>query len=292
MTTGEVTSRASISGHTRVVVILAHPVGHVRTPAAMNAHFAATGRDAVLVPMQVCAEDLAGVVTSLRRVENLAGIVVTVPHKEAIARLCDRLTEAARIVGAVNVIRREADGSLTGGQFDGEGFVAGLRAAGHEVRGRRVWMAGAGGAAARRATRASARAAVRLCTVSDAAPWRSSAKPMPAAALPGSSVAVGGADPAGHDIVVNATSLGLKPGDPLPVEPRLLTPRMLAAEVVMQPDVTAFLEAAAARGCRTHPGLPMLTEQVAILADFVTGAPAPEPPRMALHSNHIREGTA
>jgi shikimate dehydrogenase len=148
MTARELGTRASISGHIGLIVILAHPIGHVRTPSVMNAHFAAIGRDAVLVPMHVAPDDLASVVQSLRGVRNLGGIIVTVPHKEEIARLCDRLTGPARLVGAVNAIRREADGSLTGGQFVGEGFVAGLRAAGHEVRGRRVWMAGAGGAAA------------------------------------------------------------------------------------------------------------------------------------------------
>jgi shikimate dehydrogenase len=263
-------TRASISGHTRVIVILAHPVGHIRTPAAMNAHFASTGQDAVIVPMHVLPNDLPAVVDALRRLRNLGGIIVTVPHKEAIARLCDRLTRQASLVGAVNAIRREADGTLLGGQFDGEGFVAGLRAAGHRVEGRRVWMAGAGGAAAgvgfallrhgasalgvhnRGAARAEALVA-RLCP-----------------AFPDRDIAVAGADPVGFDIVVNATSLGLAPDDALPVDAALLNPAMLTAEVVMQPEVTRFLAAAAAIGCATHPGLPMLTEQVPILADFVT----------------------
>jgi shikimate dehydrogenase len=270
MSMRDLTTRASISGHTRLVVILAHPVSHVRTPAALNAHFAATGCDAVLVPMQVRPEDLGQAVETLRRVENLAGIVVTVPHKETIARLCDTLTEEARIVGAVNVIRREADGRLVGGQFDGEGFVAGLRAAGEAVAGRRIWMVGAGGAAAGIGFALLRHGAASL-TVNNRTTERAEALVSRlAAALPGSAVTVGAADPAGHDVVVNATSLGLKPTDPLPVEPRFLAPGMLAAEVVMQPDVTAFLEAAASRGCRVHRGLPMLTEQVAILASFVT----------------------
>jgi shikimate dehydrogenase len=267
----ELSSRASISGHTGLVVILAHPVGHVRTPAAMNAHFTAIGRDAVLVPMQVRPEDLAALLAALRRVENLDGIVVTVPHKEAIARLCDDLTPEARIVGAVNVIRREADGRLLGGQFDGEGFVAGLRAAGHAVQGRRIWMAGAGGAAAGIGYALLRHGAATLTVHNRTAARAEALVARLAAALPGAWVAAGGPDPAGHDMVVNATSLGLHPTDPLPVRPELLQPGMLAAEVVMQPDVTALLQEAAARGCATHKGLPMLTEQVAILADFVTG---------------------
>jgi shikimate dehydrogenase len=267
----ELGTRASISGHTRLVVILAHPIGHVRTPSVMNAHFADIRRDAVLVPMHVAPEELAGVVQALRGVRNLGGIIVTVPHKEMIAGLCDRLTEPARLVGAVNAIRREADGSLTGGQFDGEGFVAGLRAAGHEVRGRRIWMAGAGGAAAGIGY-AMLRHGVAALTIHNRTAARAEALVIRlGAACPGTAVAIGGPDPAGHDIVVNATSLGLEDTDALPIDPARLTPGMLVAEVIMQPAITRFLEAAASRGCPTHPGLPMLIQQIPILADFVTG---------------------
>lgn len=264
------TTRASINGHTKLVVILAHPIGHVRTPSEMNRHFAAIQRDAVLVPMQVQPENLAKVVSALRLIPNLGGIVVTVPHKEAIASLCDRLTEAAALVGAVNVIRREADGSLTGGQFDGEGFVAGLRRAGHEVKGKRIWMVGAGGAAAGIGY-AMLRHGVATLTLHNRTKTKAEALVSRLqAALPGAHLQTGSANPAGHDIVVNATSLGLEAEDPLPVNPARLQPHMLAAEVVMNPDRTAFLIAAEGRGCKTHPGLPMLLEQIPILADFVT----------------------
>ena len=274
MTARGITTRASINGHTTLVVILAHPIAHVRTPSEMNRHFSAIGRDAVLVPMHVLPADLPDVAAVLRRVPNLGGIVVTVPHKEAIAKLCDRLTDAAKLVGAVNVIRREADGTLTGGQFDGEGFIAGLRAAGHEVRGKRVWMAGAGGAAAGIGY-AMLRHGVAALTIHNRTHARAEALAARLrGAMPGAPVASGSEDPAGHDIVVNATSLGLEPHDALPVDMARMTPSMLAAEVVMQPDRTAFLHAAAAIGCATHPGLPMLLEQIPILADFVTGTGA------------------
>jgi shikimate dehydrogenase len=265
----QLADRASISGHTKLLVILAHPVEHVRTPSAMNAHLAAISADAVLVPMQVRPEDLADTVLMLRRIENLVGIVVTIPHKEKIVALCDELTEAARLVGAVNVIRREADGRLVGGQLDGEGFCAGLKAAGHEIRGRRVWMIGAGGAAAGIAY-SLLRHEVAYLTLYNRTLTRAE---MLAArlreAIPGARITIGGDNPNGHDIVINGTSLGLKPSDALPVLPSLLNSDMLVAEVVMQPDVTRFLEMAKLRGCQTHRGLPMLLEQVPILADFV-----------------------
>lgn len=270
MTETHFATRASISGHTKVIVILAHPVGHIRTPAAMNAHFAAAGQDAVIVPMHVLPDDLAAVVDGLRRLRNLGGIIVTVPHKETIAALCDDLTDQARLVGAVNAIRVQRDGRLLGGQFDGEGFCAGLIAAGHAIRGRRIWMAGAGGAAAGIGFALLRQGAGALAVHNRGAARAEALVTRLRLAFPGRDIATAGPDPAGHDIVVNATSLGLHPGDALPVDCARMTPGMLAAEVVMQPEVTPFLQAAAAIGCATHPGLPMLTEQVPILARFVT----------------------
>lgn len=262
-------TRASISGRTAITVILAHPVAHVRTPQAMNAHFDALGFDGVLVPLQVLPEDLAEVVAALRKMQNLRGIVVTVPHKEAIAALCDDLTDGARQVGAVNVIRRDADGRLTGGQFDGEGFVAGLRAAGHEVSGRAVFMAGAGGAGAGLAFAFARHGATRLSIHNRTAAKAEALAARVRAAYPACDVRAGGPDPSGHDIVANATSLGMHEGDALPLDVTRLAPPMLAAEVIMAPEVTPFLAEAAKRGCATHGGKPMLAAQIALLARFM-----------------------
>lgn len=264
-----VRDRASISGHTALTVILAHPVAHVRTPQAMNAHSAAAGQDAVMVPLQVLPEDLRSAVGALRRMPNLRGIVVTVPHKEAVAALCDELTESARQVGAVNVIRREADGRLVGGQFDGEGFVAGLHAAGHAVAGRAVFLAGAGGAAAGLAFAFARHCARRLTIHNRTAAKAADLAARVRAAHPACDARAGGADPAGHAVVVNATSLGMKAGDALPLDVTHLAPPMLAAEVIMAPEVTPFLAEAARRGCATHGGRPMLEAQIALLAGFM-----------------------
>lgn len=262
-------TRASISGRTAVTVILAHPVAHVRTPQAMNAQFDALGFDGVMVALDVAPEDLATAVAGLRRMRNLGGIVVTVPHKEAIAALCDDLTDAARQVGAVNVIRREADGRLVGGQFDGEGFVAGLHGAGHAVAGRSVFMAGAGGAAAGLAFAFARHGATRLTIHNRTAAKAEALAARVRAAHPGCDVRVGGPDPSGHEVVVNATSLGMHGGDALPLDVAGLAPPMLAAEVIMAPEVTPFLAEAARRGCETHGGGPMLAAQVALLARFM-----------------------
>jgi shikimate dehydrogenase len=265
-------SRASISGHTAITAILAHPVAHVRTPQMMNAHYDAIGHDGVLVPLHVLPDDLATVLEGLRRMRNLRGFIVTVPHKEAIVPLCDELTEDARLGGAVNAVRREADGRLLGGQFDGEGFVAGLRQAGHEVAGRAVFMAGAGGAGSGIAFAFARNGAARLTIHNRTAGKAEALAARIRATFPACDARAGVPDPSGHDIVANATSLGMKEGDALPLDVARLAPAMIAAEVIMTPEVTPFLAEAARRGCATHGGKPMLAAQIALLARFMGGA--------------------
>ena len=136
-----------ITGHTQIFGILADPIHHVKTPQGINRLLEARRFDGVMVPIHVGAEGLGAMVDGLRRMNNLGGFVVTVPHKTAMPALCDELTPAAQRIGAVNVVRRTGDGRLVGGMLDGEGFVAGLRSEGIEPAGLATYLAGAGGAA-------------------------------------------------------------------------------------------------------------------------------------------------
>lgn len=263
------THMGEITGHTRVYGILADPIHHVKTPQMVNALAARENLDAVLVPMHVSPDDLAALVAGLKRMRNLGGIIVTVPHKTAIVELCDEVTDSARRIGAVNTIRREADGRLIGEMLDGKGFVGGLIAGGIDPKGRSAYLAGAGGAANAIAF-ALVEAGVSRLTIAN----RTRAKADDLAgrlkdAFPGAQVDIGTPDPSGHDIVVNGTSLGLKDGDALPLDTDRLQPEQTVAEVIMQPEETALLKAAAARGCRVHFGKPMLACQLDLMADFL-----------------------
>ena len=258
-----------ITGHTRLFGILADPATHVRTPMVFNAYFRAHDIDAVLVPVEVPPGRLPILLGGLRAMTNLAGFVVTIPHKTAMAGLCDEVSREGRLIGAVNTVRRERDGRLVGTMFDGVGFVAGLRAKGHDPRGRRVYLAGAGGAASAVAF-ALADAGVACLTVFN----RTAAKAADLAtrvraAYPTVEVAVGSADPSGHALAINGTSLGLKPGDALPFDVSRLAADTVVAEVVMNPDTTPLLAAAAARGCPIHLGRHMIEEQIRLMAAFI-----------------------
>jgi shikimate dehydrogenase len=261
----------TISGKTALYTILADPIHHVQTPQAINRLLAERGIDAVMVPMQVRPQGLETVARALRELPNFRGCVVTVPHKSAMRALCDAVSDAARLIGAVNVVHRTADGRLLGGMLDGDGFVAGLRQHGIEPAGLHTYLAGAGGAASAIAF-ALAAAGVRTLTIANRS--QDKARQLAtrvAAAFPAVPVSVGGADVSGMELVVNGTSLGLHDGDPLPLDAQTLKPSQVVAEIIMDPAETPLLAAARALGCRVHPGAPMLASQVALMAAFMSG---------------------
>ncbi|SDC25826.1 shikimate dehydrogenase family protein [Belnapia rosea] len=258
-----------ITGAARLFAILGDPVGVVRSPAWWNDRFAEAGLDAAFVPLDVAAADLPAAWRGLTRLRNLDGVVLTMPHKQAVVPLLDALGPLARLAGAVNTVRRRADGAWEGEMFDGEGFVAGLRAEGHEPAGMRALQVGCGGAG-RAIAFALARAGVTELALSDTAPGRAGAlAEAVAAAFPGCRVATALPDPAGYGLVVNATPLGLRPGDALAVEPGRLSPGQVVADVIPTPERTALLDAAAAAGCDTVTGRAMFEGQARLAAAFL-----------------------
>lgn len=258
-----------INGRTRLYAIIGDPIDHVRTPLVFNARFEVGGHDAVLVPLLVPAASVARTLDGLRALGNFGGCVVTAPLKGACAALCDGLEGNGRLAGAVNALRREPDGRLVGDLFDGAGFVAGLRAHGVEPRGRRVYLAGAGGAATALAFALADAGAAALTLHNRTHDKVEALAARVRDAFPACDVRVAGPDPRGHDLAVNATALGLRADDPMPFDVSRLEPSTLAAEVIMKPETTAMLHAAAARGCRIHQGRHMLDGQVALLWRFL-----------------------
>jgi shikimate dehydrogenase len=258
-----------ITGKTRLFCIVADPIEHVRTPEVFNALLAERGVDGVHIPLHVNAEALPAVVSALRGVKNLQGINVTIPHKVAMMALCDEVEPSAKLIGAVNIVRRDPDGRLIGANFDGSGFVAGLEEATGPVRGRAIYMVGAGGAARAIAFGLAQAGASRLMIQNrDATKARDLANSVKQA-FPGVDTGPCAAIPDGTDIAVNATSLGLRPEDPVPMDVTRLRPPMVVAEVIMRPAMTVLLRKAQDHGCRIVTGERMFHFQVAALAAFV-----------------------
>jgi shikimate dehydrogenase len=257
-----------ITGKTRLFGIIGHPIGHVRVPMSFNERFARDGIDAVSVPFDAAPERFADAIRGLRAFENLGGFVVTAPHKQAMLALCDEVVGEARLVGAVNTVRRDPDGRLVGELFDGQGFVRGLLAHGHVLTGKRVFLNGAGGAGNAVAF-ALARAGVAAITVHNRTASRAvDLVQRLARAYPQCAVAVGPKDARGFDIAANATSVGLK-DDELSFDVSNLAPTTLVAEVIMKPEKTALMLAAEARGCPAQQGRHMLDHQMDLMFEFM-----------------------
>ena len=257
-----------ITGTTRVIAHLGYPTGAFKAPMIYNPWFEARKIDAVVVPLAVRSPDYAPVLKALGRIANLHGALVTMPHKVTTLALADELTPAARIAGSCNALLRRPDGSWLGDQFDGEGFVRGLRTKGVRVAGARAFIAGCGGVGSAIAASLAA-AGVQALSLHDANPESSDAlRARLAKHYASLDVRVGSNDPAGHDLVANATPLGMNEGDPLPIDVARIDDGALVGEVVMTARHTPLLQAALARGLRVQVGTDMLFEMIPAYLEF------------------------
>ena len=257
-----------ISGKTTLIAHIGWPTESFKAPLIYNPWFEQRGIDAVVVPMGCKADDYPAFFRALFRLTNVRGALVTMPHKVTTVGLVDAVTPTVEIAGSCNAVLLRPDGTLLGDMFDGVGFVRGLARKGFTVAGARCLVVGTGGVGSAIAASLAAAGAGSLALhdvdgAAAAALAGRIAKHYPAvAATPA------GNDPAGYDLVVNGTPLGMKPGDPLPVDPARLDARTFVGEVVMKKEITPLLEAARARGCRYQVGTDMLFEMIPAYLEF------------------------
>lgn len=258
-----------ITGHTRIFYMLAHPIGHVRTPEVINPVFAKRNVDAVMIPVHFTPEDFAAGWDSIRKTRNLGGVVVSVPHKEQAYQLSDAAEEPAVELRAANVIRREPDGRMIATNMDGPGFITGMLNGGHDAHGRDALLVGAGGAGKAIAF-ALARSGCKSLRISDADGARAEALARDVATrYPRLTVHSGSNALSGSNLIVNATPCGLYPQtDPLPIDINALQPDMLVADIIMKPRETPLIKAALERGCEVRYGEGMLDAQIELMADY------------------------
>lgn len=260
-----------ITGTTQLLGLIGDPVSQARTPAMANELLERRKKlgPHVLVPMHVASDDLEQFVSGLRTMRNFGGAVVTMPHKTRMAELIDELTPESTLVGAVNVIRRLADGKLAGTVLDGEGFVGGLQAAGHAVAGKTCVLVGAGGAASAIAFALAKHGCSSLCLLNRTSSKSSALAERLRETFPGVQVTVELPRHSTFDIAINGTSLGMKPGDQLPMDDALIDRTTLVAECVISPEITALLDVAMRRGRQIHTGVPMLAAQINLMLAFM-----------------------
>lgn len=261
----------TITGATKILGLIADPVVQARSPAMANAMLERRGRFGafVLLPMHVASDGLAACVAALRHVRNFGGAIVSMPHKTAVTQLIDELTPEALLVGAANVIRRRADGRLIGTILDGEGFVGGLIGAGHRVAGARCLLSGAGAAASAVAFALAKHGCASICCVNRTRSKADALATRLRQTFPSITVATDATAVARYDIAINGMSLGMNPGDDLPIPRDVIERSALVAECVIAPEMTRLLEVARERGCAIHTGVPMLEAQMAMMLDFM-----------------------
>jgi shikimate dehydrogenase len=268
-----------IDGHTRVIAHLGHPTHSFKAPLIYNPWFAASGTNAVVVPIDCPAGALKALLPPLMAAPNVLGALITMPHKVGVVALLDEVSRTAQVAGACNAVRRAANGRLIGDMFDGEGFVRGVQGKGLVLPGASALVVGSGGVGSAIAASLAAAGVSRLALFDTNGAASNSLRERLLAAYPSLEVHTGARDPAGFDLVVNATPLGMEPGDPLPLDVSRLDARSVVGEVVMRERFTAFLSAAQARGCRVQVGTDMLFEQIPAYLEFF-GLPVATPGRL------------
>jgi len=271
------------------IAVLGYPVAHSLSPAMQNAGLEALGSDIRYAKIECPAENL-GEAVSLARSAGFLGLNLTIPHKFEALRLCTELDDTARLLGAANTLL--FDGQRTAGfTTDGQGLVRAIRDSfGTDLRDLRVMILGAGGGAG---TAAALQCALEKCprlvlvnrTVEKVHDVAARAKKLlrsdrlegpddPVTVIPFAVDALRD-QLTRTDLVVNATSLGMKRGDPPLIPAELLTPDLTVYDMIYRPAVTRLLEDAQAAGARTANGLSMLLHQGALSLEIWTDRPAP-----------------
>jgi shikimate dehydrogenase len=257
------------TGASKVVFILAHPVDHVGAPRHYTPYFHSRGLDWHMVPLDVAPEHLAETVRALARSKSTAGINLTMPHKQAAFALCDAAGPGARFEGVVNTIKVESDGRLIGDSFDGGGFVNAAREADVFDPSRPIVVIGAGGAGRAICHALAAAGVSRLRILNETAEPVAALAAKLRSGFPALDICLETRfDDAG--LLVNATSLGVREGQALPMDPRLL-PDDCAVFDIIAGRRTELMQAADARGLKVVDGVAMIRHQLPLQTAFWRG---------------------
>ena len=270
----------NVLGNTKILGVFGHPVSHSLSPVMHNAAIEALNIDYVYVPFHVLPESLEAAVRGVRALE-IAGVNITIPHKENVIDLIDQVGDAAARIGSCNTIINR-DGSLVGESTDGPGFLKSAEAQWGKLDGCSALILGAGGSA-----KAVAFALAQVgCEIAIANRTHKRAIELDASlhaafdTCASRVVRVDEEELAGEvskaDLVVNTTSVGMHPDtDSIPLSPDLLRPGLLVYDLVYNPLTTRLVSEAQNRGARAMSGLKMLVYQGALSFEMWTGIQPP-----------------
>lgn len=265
-----------ITGNTEIIAHIGYPTHAFKAPMIYNPWFEKAGVNAIVVPMGCQVPDYPSFLPAVFKLSNIRGALITMPHKVTTIGLLDEVFPNAAIAGACNAVRRAPDGRLQGDMFDGEGFVRGVLRKGMKLQGARALVVGSGGVGCAIAASLAAAGVAALGLFDVNGVSANGLGERLRQHYPALQVTTGSNDPAGFDLVVNATPMGMNEGDPMPMDVSRIAGSTFVGEVVMKTEMTAFLSAAAARGCRVQIGSDMLFEQIPAYLEFF-GMPSTTP---------------
>jgi shikimate dehydrogenase len=263
---------SEINGATLLYAILGDPVEQVSTPGLINRIFSEKDQNKVLLPLHVKAESLKEVVSGLRSIGNFQGGVITMPHKKSIIPLLNAVSQEVEQTQACNVIRRTKEGKLHGHMLDGEGFITGLKEKGHKVQGRNVFLMGAGGAASGIAFALCRHGAEKIQLYNRSKDKAEELLARLKRYYPKVNLTLADQPDKAVNILINATSLGMREKDTPALSLEGLSQNTLVAEVIIRPELTCTLREAAQKGCTIHPGIHMLEAQIRLMLNFMEGS--------------------
>lgn len=258
-----------LSGKTRLLAMVGHPIAQVRAPGLITEEFHRRDIDAVLVPCHVRPENFDILMAALMRLENLAGLLITVPYKPNAAAIADDLGLQARRVGAVSAMVRRPDGTWLGEAFDGIGCLEALERRGVPPAGKHVMLLGCGGAGRSIAFALAAEGVGRLCLVDTDVDRAHALQRSVAKVEDGVDISVGTAPPDKLDILINASPVGMKDGSELPVDLGPLRKDLVVFDIVARQGGTQLLTLARESGCKAVDGLEMMHAQNGRIVDFM-----------------------
>jgi len=265
-----------INGHTEIIAHIGYPTHSFKSPMIYNPWFEKAGVNAVVVPMACKSPDYTDFLRAVFKLANVRGALITMPHKVVTMGLMDVVSPTASVAGACNAVRMNDQGQLQGDMFDGEGFVRGLLRKGVALKGSKALVVGTGGVgcAIAASMAASGVAELGLFDINTASSQGLASRL--STHYPALRVNTASCDPAGFDVVVNATPMGMNDGDAMPMDVSRIASGTFVGEVVMRAEMTAFLQAASARGCAVQVGTDMLFEQIPAYLEFF-GLPGTTP---------------
>lgn len=274
-----------ITGHTKLTGLLGSPVSHSISPMMHNEAFEQLELDYVYLAFDIPLNKLSSVVDGLRTM-NVRGFNLTMPHKNAMCSLCDELSPAAEIIGAVNTVVNE-NGKFTGHTTDGTGFMRGLKEDGFDIIGKKMTILGAGGAATSIFVQAALDGVSEISIFSRRSHFYERAEEIIKKITERTTCKISLFDFDNPDILkreiaesailVNGTSVGMSPNTEQCLIPdkSFFHKDLIVSDVIYEPRETMLLKLAREAGCRTQNGLYMLLYQGAEAFKLWTGEEMP-----------------